>query len=132
MAATLVSKEYVGNSLLKKYKWTMPSVEASGSSNETELAIDQPNGDLQGVDIIAAGSTSFTISIDQKTGITTYGTDRIYYRNGISYYIKEMGLICPFENADTVQANKLYITIDNDDGGNATETIEVNLYIRER
>ena len=132
MSATLVSKEYEGHSLLKHYKWTMPTIAAGEGSGSTELSLDQPLGDLQGVHIVAPGSLDFNVSIYQKSGVSTYDTDLIYFREGMTYFIKEMGLVCPFENQDTTQVNKLYLVIDNDDGANATGAIEVDLYIRER
>ena len=131
MPATLISKEYVSGSMLKKYKFTIPTIPLSSDSGEVALALDQPKGQLEGVHVVGPTSTSFNISIRTKTGVTTPCSEEIYYRDGMNLFINEIGILRLFKNEDTVQVNALYIKITNADSGNATGVVEINLWIRE-
>lgn len=111
-----------------QYKYTLSNVGISDTGSEEILSRIEGKGRIIQVKTTGA-STDFDLSIRNKTGASAGSNNEIFQVTGINLHYDESGMDVHYANADTTYVNKLYTVVKNDDGGNATGPIALELFV---
>ena len=83
-------------------------------------------GILKGITFVCS-STNFDVHIGQKENFVLGGIDEIYKSEGIDLKLQIDNLARGWISGDDPKTSNLYVVIHNNDGANATGTIEVQM-----
>jgi hypothetical protein len=116
------------NTRLIQYKYTIPTVGTSATGDEQTLANFPAKGIIKQVKVTSA-STDFDLSLKDKAAGVAGSNNEIFQVTGINLHYDESGLEVNFRNADTALTRAIYAKIKNDDGGNATGSTLLELFV---
>ena len=114
---------------LNLYQFTLASVPLSQTGSEEEITAIPMMGTIKQVKIASPTSTDFDVTIFNKTGASANTNNVVLKIEGINLHYDEAELDITYRNADTTIESSLYCIVKNDDGGNATGAITVELFI---
>lgn len=115
----------------KVFRFSISSIDAGGTGTDNVLPLP-PRGVIHQVVVICPTSTSFNFALSTKLGVTAPSVDVILKDVTINKEYRSRNLGIPYFNNDTTMANKLYLTVVNNDLGNPTGVISVEVTIDER
>lgn len=127
MAATLATVvDFKRVNDYKIFRFSALTILASGNR---QLSVAVPRrGTLHGICVTVATSVDFNVQVAQKVDIAVPNQDVLYrVETVITKQLRVYNLAIPYYNNDTAQADKLYITIENDDAVNATGAIAIEV-----
>ncbi len=114
---------------LNLHQFTLTSVPLSQTGSEEEITGLPKVGTIKQVKITSPLSTDFDVTIFNKTGASANTNNVVLKIEGINLHYDETDLDISFRNADTTVKGSLYCIVKNDDGGNATGAITVELFV---
>lgn len=125
---TVVQIGHTHKPRLNLYKYELANVGTSATGSEEELADIAAQGRIKQIRC-ACNSTDFDLQIFNKTGGTVNTINEIFKTETENLLYDEYGLDVNYRNADTTFGGSLYAKVKNDDGGNATGTIYLEIYV---
>lgn len=122
--ATVVDFKRVND--FKIFRYSALTIDAGGN-RQLSIAIPR-RGTFEGICVTVATSLDFNVQVAQKVDVAIPDKDILYRVETVtSKMLRVTDLGIPYYNNDTTPVDKLYVTIENDDGVNATGAIAIEV-----
>jgi len=125
-ATTVVDFKRVND--FKIFRFSTTTINA-GSSRHLSIAIPR-RGTIKGIAILCPTSTDYDVTVSQKVDVdgATPDKDILYQVTAIvTKFHRVTNLEIPYFNNDVTPDDKLYVTIKNDDIGNPTGAVSIEV-----